>query len=60
MRTRLALAVRSADGTKLVYTAFTCDLYLGCTTHGLFAMNADGTGATQITSGKDVGAAWRP
>jgi Tol biopolymer transport system component len=50
----------SADGTKIVYTAFTCSIYAGCTMHGLFMMNADGSGSTQITSGRDVGAAWRP
>jgi len=50
----------SADGTKIVYTRFTCDVYSGCTMYGLSMMNADGTGPTQITSGRDLGAAWRP
>jgi hypothetical protein len=50
----------SPDGTKIVYTAFTCDVYAGCTMRGLFVMNADGTGPTQITNGRDLGAAWRP
>jgi len=50
----------SADGTKIVYTAYTCDIYAGCTMNGLFVMNADGTGLTQITNGRDYGATWRP
>ena len=50
----------SPDGAKLIYTRLTCDIYSGCTILGLAVMNADGTGQTQVTSGRDSDASWRP
>lgn len=50
----------SADGTRLVFSSFRCDLYSGCTMLGLAAVNPDDTARAQLTSGSDYAAAWRP
>ena len=48
------------DGSRIVFTSFRCDVYYGCSILGLSAINPDGTGAAQLTTGPDYAAAWRP
>jgi hypothetical protein len=50
----------SPDGARLAFLGVACNLYSGCRTVGLFNMNADGTGVTQLTDGPDSAPAWRP
>jgi TolB protein len=50
----------SPDGARIGFTAFRCDPYSGCMTPGLFSIRPDGTDRTQLTTGEDYGAAWRP
>jgi len=50
----------SADGTRIVFSSFRCDLYSGCAILGLRAVNPDGTGDAQLTTGSDYAPAWRP
>ena len=53
-------AAWAPDGSRIVFTSFRCDVYYGCSILGLSAINPDGTGATQITTGPDYAAVWRP
>ena len=52
----------SPDGAKLVFSRLTgCDSYTGFCDYDLIVMNADGSGAAQLTSGSsDNEAAWSP
>ena len=50
----------STDGATLAFVGITCNIYSGCRTLGLFRMNADGTGVTQLTAAGDDAPAWRP
>jgi Tol biopolymer transport system component len=52
----------SPDGSKLVFSRLTgCDSYSGFCDYDLFVMNADGSGAAQLTSASsDNDAAWSP
>jgi WD40 repeat protein len=52
----------SPNGTQIVFSRLTgCDYYTGFCDYDLIVMNADGSGATQLTSGSsDNDAAWSP
>jgi Tol biopolymer transport system component len=52
----------SPDGSQLVFSRLTgCDSYSGFCDYDLFVMNADGSGAAQLTSGSsDHAPAWSP
>lgn len=49
----------SPDGLRILFTGLACR-FSGCTSTGLFVMNADGTGLTPLTTGPDYYADWRP
>ena len=50
----------SADGARIAFVAFACDIYGGCTALGLAVVNADGTGRMPLTGAPDTDPAWRP
>jgi hypothetical protein len=48
------------DASTLVFAGVQCDVYAGCTPHGVFRVSLDGSGLTQLTTDADHEPSWRP